>query len=760
MIIATAKKKIDKYLDSGSSTPIIVDVSDKESLDDIISTYNVGSNRFIDASAFCGYDGMPQMDKLEDNISHRKVKVFLTGLSSFLKLKGANHLKRALQSLLDLQLDGKLVIITYQAGTLLSFKDPRLKASGRIIIVDSKVTPVLPVVFFVAPDLAEGFELCLDGLNSLPKLSEGVEIPEIYIKTKHNRLEFTESLFDIRSYSTTYEILAKAYTEIASLDSNYGTDEQWAYLKTMLDKYGDWQSYIQMEFGGTANLPQNIGNYNNYSSEQQWAYFIALCTCGAANSDYLSRVLGKSHTQASFLDNLYTTILEIPIKSKAFSALYKERKQILKSIQFPIDVISNFCKQVSAKKENALFYLTDATVQEKELIIDQIYTFSEQWSKKELESILSFVFPDLQVYLSAFNYQIPLLTEYFNQYKYCKVINRISPGFMDIVIDQAKKREYNSILQPRAYELSKMDITGTKMYFVDALGVEYMSFIQDRLFNKKLDYQVSYARCDLPSITSLNKDFVDTFKTAGCPVIDIKDLDSLKHDGTSKYNYEITKLPIHIIEEFSIIDKVLKSIEEDLHVNGYNKVFIIADHGASRLAVINEMENKWELAQKGLHSGRCCPVTDVSEQIEFATEENGYWCIANYDRFKGGRKANVEVHGGASLEEVVIPIIAITKGSDKPKCFIDEDFRVVTASFKTNPIIRLFVAKDSDLITVVLKDKVFKAVKTDQKYYYDIEMPGVKKGKYTIDVYEENSLIAQGLSFEVKSAGASENRYF
>ena len=258
----------------------------------------------------------------------------------------------------------------------------------------------------------------------------------------------------------------------------------------------------------------------------------------------------------------------------------------------------------------------------------------------------------------------------------------------------------------------------------------------------------------------MNKDFVDTFKTAGCPVIDIKDLDSLKHEGTSKYNYEITKLPIHIIEEFSIIDKVLKSIEEDLHVNGYNKVFIIADHGASRLAVINEMENKWELTQKGLHSGRCCPVTDVSEKIEFATEENGYWCIANYDRFKGGRKANVEVHGGASLEEVVIPIIAIAKGNDKPKCFIDEEYKVVTASFKTNPIIRLFVGKDSDLITVALKEKVFKAARTDQKYYYDIEMPGVKKGKYTIDVYEDNSLIAQGLSFEVKSAGASENRYF
>ena len=40
-------------------------------------------------------------------------------------------------------------------------------------------------------------------------------------------------------------------------------------------------------------------------------------------------------------------------------------------------------------------------------------------------------------------------------------------------------------------------------------------------------------------------------------------------------------------------------------------------------------------------------------------------------------------------------------------------------------------------------------------------MPDIKKkGTYTIDVYIGNSKIAQGLIFEAKSAGASENKYF
>lgn len=38
-------------------------------------------------------------------------------------------------------------------------------------------------------------------------------------------------------------------------------------------------------------------------------------------------------------------------------------------------------------------------------------------------------------------------------------------------------------------------------------------------------------------------------------------------------------------------------------------------------------------------------------------EDRGYIVLADYGRFKGSRASNVEVHGGASLEEVIVPII-------------------------------------------------------------------------------------------------------
>lgn len=305
-----------------------------------------------------------------------------------------------------------------------------------------------------------------------------------------------------------------------------------------------------------------------------------------------------------------------------------------------------------------------------------------------------------------------------------------------------------------------MDINDSKLYFVDAMGIEFMSYLQDRLYKKNLDFKVEYARCDLPSITSKNKDFVDIFKKAGCPVTDIKKLDNLKHEGISKYNYEFTKLPIHIIEEFNIIDEFIKTVEQDLHVGDVKKVFLISDHGASRLAVINEVENKWEISEKGEHSGRCCPVSEIDDKPEFATEENDYWSLANYDRFKGGRKASVEVHGGASLEEVIVPIIVVTKAGDKPKCHIDDAYKVVTASFKVDATIRIFISKDIKKVRVCLNGQFFDAVQSEQKYYYDVTLCKVRKGHYSIDVFDDTTLIATGLEFDIKSAGATENKYF
>ena len=207
----------------------------------------------------------------------------------------------------------------------------------------------------------------------------------------------------------------------------------------------------------------------------------------------------------------------------------------------------------------------------------------------------------------------------------------------------------------------------------------------------------------------------------------------------------------------NILNSLLSQLKT-IHNN--QTAYIIADHGSSRLAVIYEKINKWEVAEKGKHSGRCCPKTDLNEKPEFATEENDFWCLANYDRFRGGRAALVEVHGGATLEEVTVPIITMRKQQAKITCKVLGD-NPVKVSYKKKAAIKLFVEIQSDKLAIMVRGKSYPVMSTGTPFNYTVEMSDIKSaGIYTFDILLDDMIIDKGLSFEVKKEGASERKFF
>ena len=755
MDFCKACDKIAKYLESASSTPIIVDVADIPGLEMLQDKFKIGANEFYLSSLFCGGDRLPQIDKLLHEMQTRKKRTFLLHLSSFMKIEGEEFLKSKLRSILDMSIEGKLVVVTYKCADYLRFSDPRIEASNKIIKIDSLLESEykLPTLFFVSKEFKTKIDAVVEGLNSFASYVETSETDTVYIVTNKQKSDFPNSLYPIIQNSSSFDILSKTNPELLSLGTDTGTEEQWNWLAKELEKYDNWTDCIIKKFGSLSSLAHNIGNIEGNAPNEQWCYYLAMKCFGIQGNEYLAKVVNKSSNIREFWDYLYSLILDFNCSKKTYPSLYKERKEILSKLNAPIAVRSTFCKQVLSKEEKAIFYLTDTSIQEKELIISLINDF--KYEKSSLTSILSLVYPALSSYLQAYDYGHNELTEYFNEYKYCKVINKITDEQRKFVNQYATNRIYYSLLDRRSSIVSKKNKEQSKLYFVDALGVEFLSYIRESCYAKNMSFDVDLAYCELPSITCMNKEFITDFKNH----VDVKDLDSLKHEGNGNYNYEQTKLPIHLIEEMNILDKVLDNAEKDLH-DGAECIYLISDHGASRLAVINESENKWEVKEKGQHSGRCCPKSDLDEKPDFAAEDNGFWCIANYDRFKGGRKANVEVHGGATLEEVIVPIIEIRKAGDKPKCEICKDYRTIIVSFKIKAKIQIFIAKQIDKAKVLCNGKYYDAIPSDTKYIYNVDMPDVKRGKHTIDVYISNTRIAEGLVFEAKSAGATENRYF
>lgn len=541
-----------------------------------------------------------------------------------------------------------------------------------------------------------------------------------------------------------------------------------AQFNALMDKVRDMTGFQQIaELAASApfcllivthNLCHAIASYQKYDDNKKWLYFIALSISGAKENEYLQMVIDSVSTEKELIKTIFRLILTVDKSNAKFDPLYRQRKDLLGELKDCLSEITEYCKVLATKGENALYYLTDLTILEKERIIAWLNVYGQKYDTLKLISVLKKVYPDLASYLTKFRFKNKLLDDYFDAYKYQKVVNHILPSFETVVDEQATKMDFVTALKPRAAIVEKLDVTNSRAFFLDALGVEYLGFIQEKCSEYGLSADVSCGRCELPSITSQNKEFVATLQSKGCVIADIKDLDDIKHHGEDSFDYEKEKNPIYLIRELEIIDELLKKIQASIFNGSYEKAIIISDHGASRLAVLHETENIWSMATSGEHSGRCCPVNELNSKPNAAIEENGFWVLANYDRFKGGRKANVEVHGGASLEEVAVPIIEITRKQTNIEAFILDSSRVITLAAKEHATPRIYVGVKSNSIGIMLNGQYYDALATSEPYIYSVDLADyTRKGTYTFEILNGNDILASGQKFEIRKMGMSEN---
>ena len=240
-----------------------------------------------------------------------------------------------------------------------------------------------------------------------------------------------------------------------------------------------------------------------------------------------------------------------------------------------------------------------------------------------------------------------------------------------------------------------------------------------------------------------------------------KDLDELKHHSKD-VDYTKCKEPIHLFMELEIIDKELSQIKGMLDGHEFEKIIIISDHGASRLAVLNQSESEFfKLENHAEHSGRCCPA-DENPNIPESAYENGYAVLANYDRFKGSRAANVEVHGGATLEETVVPIIEITRKSEKTEIYVTKSF----VEFHNKELVSVIIYCDTKLsepklMINKLSDTPYEFTEIIDDKHFKFDIPDIKRSvKLTVDLYDGNKLIKKDMLFEAKKAVSTAKDFF
>ena len=749
-------KKISKYLNSSNGQPLLVNIQNKKDLDAILTQFNVEGNRVVCASEYCKKDELPRLDVLWNDISSSYDNIFLTELSTFIRFKGEDELKRRLHDIITSAIKGHVVVLLYQCGRNISFNDPRLERNICMIEGEEDRLPQIILLNKNISSINEGRRA--NGIDEVAYWIENSNEDRIYVATDKTKDKYAKSIYDIGEVLSSYDLIIKQDQAISEVNISLGTDNNWMYLHTLINYRNSFMEVCNDEFGSFQALEMAIPNYVEFNENKKWLYFLALKVFGSPNNAYLDFISKKIDNSQSLIRCIFRGLLEVKYTENNYEKLYKERKSIILKLGNPKDEAADYCKYILQKEENAIYYLTDNTQQEKEEIIKLISQYYQDCSKNELEKILHIVYPDLYNYLQDYNYDNDILNRYFSLYTHSKVINKVIPELESIMSEQAISREYNVMLQPRTVEMYNIDKSDSQLYFMDAMGVEYLSYIISKCKEKHLIANVNICTSNLPSITCMNKEFIQEFEQAGIKINSIKDLDELKHHGVNNYDYTKQKMPYHIIRELEVLDETLDNIDGKLIQGECSKAIMVADHGASRLAVIHETENMWEMVSSGEHSGRCCPVDDADVQSEFATEENGFWVLANYDRFKGGRKANVEVHGGATLEEVVVPIIEISRLPENIEVSIID--KVIYVSFRKKASIRLFSTTNLSNITIKVEGKYYKAEAMKNNIFV-VNMPDLKKArKYNVDVYMSNNLIVSGLNFEIKKEGSQERDLF
>lgn len=742
--------------------PLLVNTENAHDFQCLVKRMQLDGNKTcVFVHDYCG-KGLPQIDALFRDVKKKGCFVVI-GLSSYVMLLGKKRAEELMARLQELSVAGHvIVLLSHMKEIRLSRMQQDQHLSYRVLLLEGDPTP-LPSIYLASPEENSFGQLVLPNIQALlEKLEQYDPVggeTSFAVRTSLHKEVFSESMYSIRSSKGIYKELLRAFPVLkGDLEESWGTKEDWERFAQEWKECLSWGALAEKHFGIDAHFSAILEReYEQADAYETWLYWLLLKVQGASEDAYLSYALGKSRHWRDLWEHIFLSLSSLSFQMREFEKYCEGRKRLLEGQPIPATWVSEYQDAIVQKGRDAIWYLFAGTAWEEKMLFQCLADYD--YTKEEVMGVLKTHFPDLFAYMKSFTFTmhqkvperlVPLLTKYFDDYKWQKLMNHLTPDFKAQVNTLAEHRVYNQF-PIRSLALSQMKKENTMMYFVDALGVEYLSYISEKCKTYGLLLSIQVVHGELPSITSQNTEFMNP------DVINIKDLDELKHESQT-YNYEKQKIPLHLVAELKAIDGVLQTIRDGLLMKEMKSAIVISDHGATRLAVLNDEEYGAEFIvgeSKGQHSGRCCQVEE-DPGIPFAAYENGYAVLANYMRFKGSRKADVEVHGGATLEETLVPLLQI---SLKPKDPMVE-FQPALVQLRKKEVGELLLVTNFDMADpyIIVNGKIYRGKLDTHRRRAIIPLPDMKRTHdYMADIYDGDTLLKEQVAFHVKKEVAKDN---
>ena len=745
--------------------PLLVNTENAHDFQCLVKRMQLDGNKTcVFVHDYCG-KGLPQIDALFRDVKKKGCFVVI-GLSSYIMLLGKKRAEELMARLQELSVAGHvIVLLSHMKEIRLSRMQQDQHLSYRVLLLEGDPTP-LPSIYLASPEENSFGQLVLPNIQALlEKLEQYDPVggeTSFAVRTSLHKEVFSESMYSIRSSKGIYKELLRAFPVLkGDLEESWGTKEDWERFAQEWKECLSWGALAEKHFGIDAHFSAILEQeYEQADTYETWLYWLLLKVQGASEDAYLSYALGKSRHWRDLWKHIFLSLSSLSFQMREFEKYCEGRKRLLRLLEgqtIPATWVSEYQDAIAQKGRDAIWYLFAGTAWEGKMLFQCLADYD--YTKEEVMGVLKTHFPDLFAYMKSFTFTthqkvperlVSLLTKYFDDYKWQKLMNHLTPDFKAQVNTLAEHRVYNQF-PIRSLALSQMKKENTMMYFVDALGVEYLSYISEKCKTYGLLLSIQVVHGELPSITSQNTEFMNP------GVINIKDLDEKKHESQT-YNYEKQKIPLHLVAELKAIDGVLQTIRNRLLTKEMKSAIIISDHGATRLAVLNDEEYGAEFIvgeSKGQHSGRCCQVEE-DPGIPFAAYENGYAVLANYMRFKGSRKADVEVHGGATLEETLVPLLQI---SLKPKDPMVE-FQPALVQLRKKEVGELLLVTNFDMADpyIIVNGKIYRGKLDTHRRRAIIPLPDMKRTHdYMADIYDGDTLLKEQVAFHVKKEVAKDN---
>lgn len=745
-------KAVQDYVDSVKGLPFFYVVGDDD-YSVILSELQQIGLRVVRISDYCPKeDKYPSIDDLIDyfrtsDVDYKSNKSVVIGIGEYLALRGEEVAIQELKRLKNTTLGNARVVlllrgIPQQAKAVIQ-DDNKMTAQERAF-VSGECFCNLSVVN-ISSSITKSDE---SGIKYLLRDFEDGVVGKCKCTSQ---LSFDKSIISVTTITTPYGLF-KAEAKDFSLPESVGEAGQWAKLLVEYQKNNRSLQSVFEKHGIDEDFNQTFYQLVSGFEFKNWLFFLYLkLNSKQIKNSYLRLVVEKTDSFAEFKTNILIAICDIKHSDSRFPLFYQERKKLVKD--FPESDIAVFLQANEVDLKESVYRLTDNTLLEKKTVI--------QWiAQNGLFDELKNIYPDLNDYLGTYVFETTScakeLTDYFNRYRVQKVTNKLEDDFVAIVEEYSHHAMYAK-LPTRDSAINLIQNKNTVyLYWIDALGAEYIPYFIACAKKKGLSLHIDVTRCDLPTITEINKGFYDNW--AGEKKYKEDRLDNIKHHDKGGYYFTKCETPIHLAEELQVVRDSIERAAVELALHKCKSFVIASDHGASRLAVIKQQYEKYETDTQGEHSGRCCKYFDGCD-LENAEEENGFLVLKDYGRFKGGRKANVEVHGGASLEEIVVPVITLTLKNQVEVSIIVTNKDEIVLDKKNGTLLELYLSEaiNGQLFIVCNGTKVA-AERTDSTHYS--ARIDVKRAKeYTVEVYEGNDLIGN-IAITVKGKTGSANSDF